>query len=118
MSTPDAPQTLHAWLGRYEAGGLEAVADRSHRPVSCPRQMPAAVEAALDLRRVHRAWGAAADRGGTDPPRRAAGSRLGAVHRALTRAGLAACCGGSDPTPLTGRSPPGRRASVASEVCC
>ena len=57
MSTPDAPQTLHAWLGRYEAGGLEAVADRSHRPVSYPRQMPAAVEAALDLRRVHRAWG-------------------------------------------------------------
>ncbi|MCU1667192.1 MAG: transposase [Blastococcus sp.] len=51
-------QTLHAWLGRYEAGGLEALADRSHRPGSCPHQMPPLVEAAvLELRRVHRAWG-------------------------------------------------------------
>ena len=51
-------QTVHAWLGRYEDGGLESLADRSHRPVSCPHQMPAAVEAAaLELRRMHRAWG-------------------------------------------------------------
>ncbi len=35
-------QTLHAWLARYEAQGL---VDRSHRPVSCPHQMPAVVEA-------------------------------------------------------------------------
>src|SRR6185503_15672423 len=47
-------QTLHAWLARYEAEGLEGLADRSHRPVSCPHQMPAAVEAAvLEVRRVH-----------------------------------------------------------------
>ena len=26
-------QTLHAWLARYEAAGLEGLADRSHRPV-------------------------------------------------------------------------------------
>jgi transposase-like protein len=45
-------QTLHAWLGRYEAGGLEALADRSHRPGSCPHQMPPLVSAAvLELRR-------------------------------------------------------------------
>ena len=45
-------QTLHTWLARYEAGGLEGLRDRSHRPVSCPHQMPAAVEAALlELRR-------------------------------------------------------------------
>jgi len=25
-------QSLHSWLGRYEAGGLEGLADRSHRP--------------------------------------------------------------------------------------
>src|SRR5688572_32145908 len=51
-------QTLHAWLRRYEAGGLEALADRSHRPGWCPHQMPALVEAAvLELRRQHRAWG-------------------------------------------------------------
>jgi hypothetical protein len=29
-------QTLHSWLARYEADGLEGLADRSHRPVSCP----------------------------------------------------------------------------------
>lgn len=37
-------QTVHRWLRRYEEGGLEGLADRSHRPVSCPHQMPAAVE--------------------------------------------------------------------------
>ena len=47
-----ARQTLHRWLARYEAQGLEGLVDRSHRPVSCPHQMPAAVEAALlELRR-------------------------------------------------------------------
>ena len=38
-------QTLHAWLARYEAEGLEGLADRSHRPVACPHQMPAPLEA-------------------------------------------------------------------------
>ena len=32
-------KTVHGWLARYEAGGLEDLADRSHRPRSCPRQM-------------------------------------------------------------------------------
>lgn len=51
-------QTLHAWLARYEAAGLEGLVDRSHRPVSCPHQMPAAVEAALlELRRSRPYWG-------------------------------------------------------------
>lgn len=45
-------QTLHTWLARYEARGLDGLVDRSHRPASCPHQMPAAVEAALlELRR-------------------------------------------------------------------
>ncbi|HXO52602.1 MAG TPA: leucine zipper domain-containing protein [Mycobacterium sp.] len=45
-------QTLHAGLARYEAQGLEGLVDRSHRPVSCPQQMPADVEAVvLELRR-------------------------------------------------------------------
>jgi transposase-like protein len=30
-------QTLHSWLGRYEAQGLEGLVDRSHRPMNCPR---------------------------------------------------------------------------------
>jgi transposase len=29
-------QTLHSWLARYEAQGLEGLVDRSHRPVTCP----------------------------------------------------------------------------------
>jgi transposase InsO family protein len=46
-------QTLHTWLARYEAEGLEGLADRSHRPARCPHQMPAQVEAALlELRRT------------------------------------------------------------------
>lgn len=51
-------QTLHAWLARYEAEGLDGLADRSHRPVSCPHQMPAEVEARLlELRRSRPYWG-------------------------------------------------------------
>ena len=51
-------QTLHAWLARYEAEGLEGLSDRSHRPANRPHQMPAAVEAALlELRRSRPYWG-------------------------------------------------------------
>lgn len=82
-------QTLHAWLARYEASGLEGLVDRSHRPVSCPHQMPAVVEAALlEMRRSRPYWG----------PRRLvfelAKRRVGpvpsesAVYRALVRAGM------------------------------
>jgi transposase InsO family protein len=80
-------QTLHTWLARYEAEGLEGLADRSHRPVSCPHQMPAAVEVAvLEARRRHPGWG----------PRRIVfelgkgGVRASesGVYRALRRAGL------------------------------
>ena len=82
-------QTLHAWLGRYEAAGLEGLADRSHRPDSCPHQMPPLVKAAvLELRRLHPVWGPRrlmvelARRGVAPLP-----SESG-VYRALTRAGL------------------------------
>ncbi|WP_344202332.1 IS481 family transposase, partial [Kribbella karoonensis] len=51
-------QTLHAWLAKYEAGGMENLGDGSHRPRSCPHQMPAVVEVAVaELRRAHPAWG-------------------------------------------------------------
>jgi transposase len=36
-------QTLHSWLAKYEAGGLEELGDRSRRARSCPHQMPAPV---------------------------------------------------------------------------
>jgi transposase len=51
-------QTVHTWIGRYEAEGLPGLEDRSHRPQSCPHQMSPLVEAAvLELRRLHPAWG-------------------------------------------------------------
>jgi len=51
-------RTVHRWLARYEAGGLEGLSDRSHKPAVCPHQMPAAIEASvLELRRSHRYWG-------------------------------------------------------------
>lgn len=82
-------QTLHSWLARYEAQGLEGLVDRSHRPVSCPHQMPAEVEAALlELRRSRPYWG----------PRRLVFELTkrgvvpvvseSAAYRALVRAGL------------------------------
>ena len=72
-------QALHAWLSRYAEGGLEALADRSHRPRSCPHQMDPAVEVRLmELRGLHPGWGAdrlryRLEREGVDPlPSRAA----------------------------------------------
>jgi len=51
-------QSVHAWVRRYRAGGLAALADRSHRPASCPHQIPAEIEAAVcELRRSHPRWG-------------------------------------------------------------
>jgi transposase InsO family protein len=78
--------SVHRWIARYEAGGLGALADRSHRPQSCPHQMPAEVEALVcDLRRTHPFWGPVRlahelSRRGVDPPP----SRSG-VYRALLR---------------------------------
>jgi transposase InsO family protein len=88
-------QTLHSWLARYEVGGLAGLVDGSHRPRSCPHQMPSPVEAAvLELRRVHRLWGPR--RIGHELGRRRlvlglAGVELpseSAVYRCLVRAGL------------------------------
>jgi transposase-like protein len=51
-------QTMHAWLGKYEAGGLEQLGNGSHRQRGCPHQIPAVVEATvLEARRAHPAWG-------------------------------------------------------------
>ena len=53
-------QSVHAWVRRYRAGGLAALASRSHRPRSCPHQIPAEMEAAVcELRRSHPRWGPA-----------------------------------------------------------
>ncbi len=84
-----ARQTLHRWLARYEAEGLEGLKDRSHRPVRCPHQMGAPVEAAVvELRRSRPYWGPRrlvfelAKRRVTPVPSESA------VYRALLRAGM------------------------------
>jgi transposase len=52
-------RTVHRWLARYEAQGLEGLPDRSHRPEQCPHKMSAEVEVlVLELRRTHPYWGA------------------------------------------------------------
>jgi transposase InsO family protein len=51
-------QSVHAWLARYEAGGLPALAERSHRPKTSPPQIDPKTEArVLELRRHHPSWG-------------------------------------------------------------
>jgi transposase InsO family protein len=51
-------QSVHTWVNRYRVGGLEGLADRSHRPNRCPHQLAAAVEAKVcELRRQHPSWG-------------------------------------------------------------
>jgi transposase InsO family protein len=82
-------QTMHAWLARYEGGGLEGLDNRSHRPGHCPHQMPAAVEAqVLEMRRAKPYWGARrlalelARKGVQPVPSKSA------VYRSLVRAGV------------------------------
>jgi len=51
-------QSIHNWIARYEQGGLAALADRSHRPRSCPHQTDPETEARIcELRREHPGWG-------------------------------------------------------------
>ena len=51
-------QSVHAWLVRYRRDGLAGLADRSHRPSSCPHQTSSQVEVAVcELRREHPRWG-------------------------------------------------------------
>jgi len=82
-------QTVHEWLAKYEVGGLEGLADGSHRPRSCPHQMSGAVEVALaEMRRAHPTWGPRRivfelARKGADPL-----PSESAVYRALRRLSL------------------------------
>jgi transposase-like protein len=57
-----ARQTVHDWLRKYASEGLRGLADRSSRPLSCPHQMLAEVEARIvEMRRAHPGVGAAHD---------------------------------------------------------
>lgn len=80
-------QTLHAWLAKYEAGGLEGLVDGSHRPTSHPRQMPPVVEVAvLEARRQHPGWGP--QRIAVELARCGITTSKSGVYRSLLRAGL------------------------------
>lgn len=82
-------QSLHAWLGKYEADGLEGLADRSHRPRQCPHQMPAVLEAAvLEARRQHPSWGPRRIAFEISKRHRLLAVSESAVYRCLRRAGL------------------------------
>jgi transposase len=51
-------QSIYRWMARYEHGGLDGLAERSHRPRSSPHQMAPSIEArVLELRRQHPGWG-------------------------------------------------------------
>ena len=51
-------QTVHVWLRRYAAHGLAGLVDGSAKPLSCPHQMSAVVEARIvELRTEHPGWG-------------------------------------------------------------
>jgi transposase InsO family protein len=53
-----ARQTVHEWLRKYASEGLRGLADRTSRPLSCPHQMSAVVEArVVEMRRTHPGWG-------------------------------------------------------------
>ena len=82
-------QAVHTWLKRYEAGGLEALAEGSHRPKVSPNQMPAVVEARLlELRRHHPSWGQARLRHQLQREAVEPLPSLSAIYRALRRSGL------------------------------
>ena len=50
-------QTVHAWIARYEHDGLASLADRLHRPASCPHQTGPETQAEIgELRRQHPGW--------------------------------------------------------------
>jgi transposase InsO family protein len=52
-------QSVHSWITRYLAEGLPGLADRSHRPGSCPHQVTGEAEVVVaEMRRQHPRWGA------------------------------------------------------------
>ncbi|MFF4040647.1 IS481 family transposase [Streptomyces sp. NPDC001816] len=82
-------QSVHSWVRKYEQSGLPGLADRSHRPASCPHRIAGEVEALMcELRRRHPGWGPRRlvheleRRGITPVPSRAT------VYRVLVRNGL------------------------------
>jgi transposase InsO family protein len=79
-------QSVHAWMARYERGGLPALAERSHRPHTSPLQMPARIEArVLEMRRLHPNWGHIRIRHQLDLAGLAPLPSVSGIYRALVR---------------------------------
>jgi transposase InsO family protein len=51
-------KTAYKWIGRWEAGGLEALAEQSRRPHGCPWQTSERIgKELIGLRQAHPRWG-------------------------------------------------------------
>lgn len=51
-------QAGYKWLRRYEADGVQGLADRSHAPHHCPHKISdEAARSLIELRRTHPSWG-------------------------------------------------------------
>jgi transposase InsO family protein len=82
-------QTVHRWLRRYAAQGLAGLADASARPLSCPHQMPAQVEARIvELRRAQPGWGPRTIRFRLEAQRVVPLPGRSSIYRCLVRHGL------------------------------
>jgi transposase InsO family protein len=83
-------QSVHSWMTRYLAEGLAGLADKSHRPKSCPHQVAGDAEVAVaEMRRQHPKWGAKRIR--LELLRRPRGVLVPSertINRVLTRQGL------------------------------
>ena len=83
-------QSVHAWMTRYLAEGLAGLADKSHRPKSCPHQVTGDAEVVVaEMRRQHPKWGAKRIR--LELLRRPRGVPVPSertINRILTRQGL------------------------------
>ncbi|HEV2360411.1 MAG TPA: IS481 family transposase, partial [Acidimicrobiales bacterium] len=81
-------QSVHTWVRRYQEGGFDVLAARSHRPNNSPGRLPAEQESDIvELRLAHPRWGPRRiahelGRAGRPVPARST------VYRVLVRRGL------------------------------
>ena len=82
-------QSVHSWLQRYEAGGLQSLEDQSSRPKTSPKQIGGGVEARVaELRRHHPSWGAVRIRWQLQREAITPLPSESSIYRALKRSGL------------------------------
>jgi hypothetical protein len=80
---------VHRWLRRYAADGVAGLVDGSAKPLSCPHQMPAVVEARIvELRRLNPGWGPRTIRFRLEAERVSPLPGRSSIYRCLVRHGL------------------------------